>query len=911
MVFVNGRLERRGEHPLLAFVSSVMNEDMGPARDAVAAAFLENAVVTYWMFEHTPASSDSAVMTYLDKVREADVFIWLVGPTLTDAVATEVRLALSCNRRMWVFVLTDDLDQRAQKLLKDVGSRVKWKRVEIDELVEAVKTTLEDETIRALRRVRLPRSDAIQRLYLESRARTIVGWQAAGLSRETARSWADDPSVGAPVDEQCPDRDRPLVILVAELGAGKSLAAERVLQQACTTARTDPVAPIPVHLDPREAAQDFVGAVTERARSIGDVDSNGCVVVIDGIESVGSESAARLVDGGRLLVETNDRARVLFTSRPISSIQSLAETVRLRPLSQDEALELASRVAAPAGVRNLYGLPQSIRESTRRPLFAILYGLYVKQRDGRRPSSMAAMFEFLVRRALRDTFPEGLITALEAAAVASIDRDGAPVRVADIPEASDLAHRLALPVVIEDEGWLSFPLPILMEWFAASSLARGVPSPRDLLSPERKIDRWRYPVTVLAGTRPEAEASPLLDALARADPAMASIVVDDGISQWGPAEGSSVPLLGECARSLRRSMGAWVAGLGPIGRELGPMAPDWRLRTLGLGERDGRLSVSWHTTTTQPDFEELPREIDEIAAAGWGDLRQTRPSAESTWAWRWTHEDLRHQVEKWVSDGFLAESGDFLRAEAWEQAIVLLGLGSLHDDPLRLEELNMLVEQIPPGTNVLAGRRAFDPRALRTIIEASGADGLLKPPWPGPDLDVREPRKVWDDYSDDRLLERTRRTFEVAIEGYQQIVDRWFPALRQRLATWLILPVDLRGVISRMDSEDGAMPVVNWHFFPLPPGHRSTVSLRLADSSDDAGEYGAFMPRELSEEIHVEIRRLRNRSEWVFPTGSSQVVDHFSVFDANAIAYEWLWSDLRRVRWVSSRNYRRRSYSSF
>src|SRR3990172_5564113 len=58
----------------------------------------------------------------------------------------------------------------------------------------------------------------------------VSRWVAGGLDTAEAISFADDPSIGSPPSNVLPDEHRPLSILVGDVGAGKSVVAERAFQ---------------------------------------------------------------------------------------------------------------------------------------------------------------------------------------------------------------------------------------------------------------------------------------------------------------------------------------------------------------------------------------------------------------------------------------------------------------------------------------------------------------------------------------------------------------------------------------------------------------------------------------------------------------------------------------------------------
>jgi hypothetical protein len=69
-------------------------------------------------------------------------------------------------------------------------------------------------------------ADGLARLRAESIARCIERWQALGIPLALARELAADPAVGA--RPELADDGRPLVVVVGDVGSGKSLAGERL-----------------------------------------------------------------------------------------------------------------------------------------------------------------------------------------------------------------------------------------------------------------------------------------------------------------------------------------------------------------------------------------------------------------------------------------------------------------------------------------------------------------------------------------------------------------------------------------------------------------------------------------------------------------------------------------------------------
>jgi len=308
----HGALQKRprigaGEPELRAFVSSVMTTDLQWARDATVATLRAAPYLLPWAFEFTPASSEDVEEGYLRHVREADFVVWLVKDTTSDPVENEIREALAADRRLWVFrFATSGQDDRTEALLREVGTRAK--RTDVvgrGDLREALGLTLGDEIVRAVRnKPGMGRVARLEEMGRESRGRCVMRWQGAGVLRWQALELADDAGVGAPATEFIPTSQKPLVVLTGDIGAGKSLVAERMLQNAIGEFRQDSAAPLPIYLGAGATEQGLKETVIEQARGLGDPRIQPVMVVVDGADEVGKESGRKLLDEGRTLVTT-------------------------------------------------------------------------------------------------------------------------------------------------------------------------------------------------------------------------------------------------------------------------------------------------------------------------------------------------------------------------------------------------------------------------------------------------------------------------------------------------------------------------------------------------------------------------------------------------------------------------------
>lgn len=895
---------RAGELPLRVFVSSVMDEEMAQPRADAVAALDAAPFLSPWAFEFTPASTEALDESYLRHVREAEVTLWLVGSRSTPPVLREIREAIAHDRPVLIVRLsTATPDRSTEGLLREVGARVKWVETRPEGVRDAVALSFEDEFLRAWRsalpaRTRAALLDERGRL---SRGRCIARWRAAGLSRAEALVLADDVNVGEPSDEVRPTADNPLIILSGPVGAGKSLTTERLLQEAIARALDDPDAPVPVWIHARTVGDDLVEAIRQNSDGIGMFEHRGAFVVIDGAEEAGTATASTLLEAARIAIEAWPDLKVVISSRPLQTFSGIEETVELPAFSEESSLTLVSRVAGREVSTS--GWPVSVSDAVRRPLWAILLG--VDLRAGSTASSPGSLLRNVVQRAVpaADTEANQILRDL---AQLSTERGEAPVRLTDLGRAQELAALRDSGLIVESEGAVRFGLPILTQWFAAESLIAGRPQSTELAEDPARLDLWRYALVVAIGELDWSSATELLEPIVRADPGFASEVVTEAIRESSdPSEGGGhVGTVLEAGRAVHRATGAWLAGVGPVRELLGVAGPDGAPLPLGVAGDNTSLMTMWRQ---EPDLEadviELPPQAHIFdPGVGWGPGRLSRPAPESAWPWRWALEDVTRSLKAVVEAKRLqVHAGPLFRERAWEEALALLGHGSLHSGPIAARALEDRLVDLPADALLMASGTTYDLAALRVRlaqVQANGADELTAP-WPGRDLDVEATGGwVWSPYTPERLLERTAAVYQGALEAYEQVVDRWLPTLRHRLRLAVTLPATLRGQLDVGESRGGGgAPGLSWELDPLPTtSNGSSVELTMNDRAESAFEDRMERLR-LQQKRLVALRPAAHR--WISAHSTSEILKIFGPTPATDLAFKWLASDLKRIRLYS------------
>ena len=363
------------ETPLFAFVSSRISPQTRWARKVTAEVLQQSGQFEPWLFEDAPASSEILVDSYLTKVRKADLVIWLVEEETTKAVRDEISTAIEAARSVLMFRITSPpSDSATESLITRVDT--KWDYVaDSADLKRKLQAALRDEIVRVWRAAgRSTKPAILDVLGARSRSRCIDRWLAAGIPDEIAVALADDPSIGL---LQVPIfASNQFAILRAEIGAGKSLAAERLFQDALRRSGTSGNEKTPIFLEAKNISETLEHTLSESGYE--SAPGGSVLVIIDGLDEAPENRRFELARAARRLTFECPSTRVLVTSRPISDLSPFFDDffIDIPPLNREQTFALISRVAGrDVNQWTFRGLPESFIKAIARPLFAILVGV--------------------------------------------------------------------------------------------------------------------------------------------------------------------------------------------------------------------------------------------------------------------------------------------------------------------------------------------------------------------------------------------------------------------------------------------------------------------------------------------------------------------------------------------------------
>ena len=867
-----------------------------------------------WAFEFTPASSGSAEDAYLRKVREADFVVWLVGSETTQPVANELNEAITFSRKLLVFKLpAGQRDSLTCQLLDRVGNYTKWDEVNsIEDLSTRITKAFADEIIRAIRNPTTPsRMQMLQqdvRLSISRCKETLV---SLGVDELVSEALANERDRGNLL--KLPFSG--IYTIVGEQGSGKTLALERLFQSAAEGAGQDSTRPFPIFIRARDLRGSVANHVEQCCRNHADPYNPHVLLLVDGVDELGSSRATDIFHQLTAYASANAEATVVSTARPLPGMTLPGKRIEMEPLEEEESLRLLEKVLGRGlGPPDMYRWPQSIRDVRRTPLFTVMIGALLRHNPDltfASPGQIIGQVADLLLKQAEDNSEE-LDGLLQQLAVESLN-SGTRVQANSVTSVRAKQSLLRNSrVVDEDRDSLDFALPVFREWYAARALIEGTLSIESLKSIS---DRWIPSLSVVLSSQSDEIGSALLAHLASSDPGLAGFLLKENTSEQIRLYGK-IPLQ-ETAQaagtSLMNAMARWKVGLEDLYTQVGPTAADGEVSTVALEMSERYLATCWYTGDAElaPIVDLTEYLPDHQPNADWRIIRYCEMSRElpgpSWWSYFKTYEHLSESLEGALANYSLAlDSPDFRRELVWNFALDALGRGDPDGKPMPVVAVTSFLNTLRPNTVVGSHRgRDYRPRHLEILVEHvseltdQGVQEITNP-WPSVDLPIVS-GLIWNSYSDEQLLERTKAIYSAALRIYSTVVERWFPRFSDRLHLYRILPVRLEGWLAphALKTPTGGGFPLDWCFRILPPGRHNEVAFKLRRETGNVS-HGLFSGSDHlyeQEALAFDTYRPGLPGEFSMTTTSSSLLGVLHPYAATQLAHSWLRSDLQKLGW--------------
>ena len=229
----------------------------------------------------------------------------------------------------------------------------------------------------------------------------------------------------------------------------------------------------------------------------------------------------------------------------MSAYAETPEVIHASLLSECEACALVSRVSGyPFREQDLWRWSGTLEGALRRPLFAILVGLYLQtEREQNEYLSAGELIGRVVTQALRRnrrdlSDAEGLLSKL---GVLSVDAAGEFIHYGRIGSLLEMEALFGSGLVSKRGDKFGFSIPVIGQWFAAQAIIKRQTSVEAIISDRRRVDLWRYPFSIVAASSDNQIVNELLEQLTVNDPGFAAMVLDDAVGQTFGKRSNQLP----------------------------------------------------------------------------------------------------------------------------------------------------------------------------------------------------------------------------------------------------------------------------------------------------------------------------------------------------------------------------------
>lgn len=659
-------------------------------------------------------------------------------------------------------------------------------------------------------------STQIEKLHKASEDSCIKKFQLLTRLREQAKELAKDRSIGK-APSSLSIKTGSIQILRGEMGIGKSLVSLRIFQDLIDELARSTDAPIPIYLESTTSLQESsleeeINSFLQRYFDASHIQKSKRqrLVLVDGVDQLGETKAKKLVlKLEELIYQDNSKYHsCIITSRPLRFFNDRQDWKKIEAerLNENEAIKLLQRNSNSLNAAVDYSQWQpSLREAALLPLFNLIIGKLLSSEASELPNSTGELLEWLVEDALkesgyqRNSQQECL---LRQAAVEAIESGKSiiPKAVFSSGDSTALQHLLDSRLIIEkDRRSIYFPIQALLEYFAAKALQTALMSESNQIDPLKAIERWRYPISLLAIQSPARLLEPLLISIAQKHPVIAAQIIIDSSSSHIQEN----PVLfdyKEVGRQLRAAFEAWMSGFGSLSALLVPVNDSGKLVSLGFEITQYGIEYAWYKGDN--DAEEvlsLPENLGFFDDdSSWSSRGFSKISHGNTWVWRWSlHYMLSGLSNLWESPTFLAPGNSTLMNEAaWRAAKALIQWKEsttwknrqwpYYISSIPLDEIQPILKYLEDewklrrihtiqGISIgYSGSQEFYLSTLRKVILHAQEEGKtqLKNPWPGPDrrVDIQKLQL----YSSNQIQKRVQAVFSKAVDSYQQLISKHF-----------------------------------------------------------------------------------------------------------------------------------------
>jgi len=423
------------EDKVRVFVSSVQNrevEDLETEREVVVDAVRRYSPTAPWAFEHTPASDLPAQEYYLRGVQDCQLFMLILGGSVTDAVIQEYNTAISRKKFVFVFVKDAQRTDVAEQLFDLIRKQSKYatfkNQLDLPDLVVSslngfFRRLVEDHQLqKEYPEVMKALADSGLAPLLLEYARQLFAQSTTSLEAEVTHylslvpASARDASkfyismkaklpwgAAETIDDILAKHKR--VVILGLAGSGKTtelLNFSIRVSQLAIEGRGD--RQVPIYIDMKSWAEGDIishlrslfgeyGFHFEKSTVESMLKNYTTVLLFDGLDEAPPAELPWKVNQIKSIAKTYEKVRILVSCRPAAYTWDLGFPIAcLEPLQDADIIKyMAEFTNEEFNLGRFYSWPTSLRELSRHPLMLGFIANIIA--EGVEPATLSDVYE--------------------------------------------------------------------------------------------------------------------------------------------------------------------------------------------------------------------------------------------------------------------------------------------------------------------------------------------------------------------------------------------------------------------------------------------------------------------------------------------------------------------------------------
>ena len=295
------------------------------------------------------------------------------------------------------------------------------------------------------------------------------------------------------------------------------------------------------------------------------------------------------------------------------------------------------------------------------------------------------------------------------------------------------------------------------------------------------------------------------------------------------------------------------------------------------------------------DVIELPLEfnIRESWDFGWFSSQSFLTYKQPYWYWQWTLEQIISSVKKvFEQQTFQVDSGYLSLEAAWHMATRLTKKNPFDARPIPIQELEGCLSNIQKDQFDLVRQHWLHQLLIEMENCRNQGSSFLNLP---PSATNFRNGQIW---TYEILRAYTEDIYNGAIQGYNQITQKYFPKFLHKLKTAKTLPANIVGVVIPPSSQNSKV-TITWGWQVLPQGSKSKAEFKVIDQIDDPSNVDFY--QELYEQVKILRPNVVVHTELLSVSENCLTTAWQGIDPVTTLVYDWLWQDLQSISLVTGR----------